>query len=59
MKEIFITITDGEGEVLFETSPSQIRRELEKEFPEEDFQIRARDLLDAVESELELPFYNS
>jgi len=59
MKEIIVTITDKDGFVLFETSPAQIKKELQDDFPGEDPQIRAGDILDAVEAELELPLYNS
>ena len=59
MKEIIVTITDQDGLVLFETSPAQIKKELEMDdFPGE-YQIRVGDILDAVEAELELPLYNS
>jgi hypothetical protein len=58
MKEIIITVTDREGVVLFETSPAKIKKELEEDFPADEYEIRMRDLLFALESELELPFYN-
>ena len=59
MKEIIVTITDEEGMVLFETSTAEIRNELEEENPGEKFEIRAVDVLDALESELELSPYQS
>ena len=59
MKEIIVTITDEEGMVLFETSTAEIRNELEEENPGEKFEIRAVDILDALESELELSPYQS
>jgi len=59
MKEIIVTITDEEGMVLFETSTAQIRKEIREDFPDEAPEIRAGDILDALESELETTPYQS
>ena len=53
VKEIIVTISDVEGMVLFETSTAQIRKEIREDFPNEAPEIKARDILDALESELE------
>ena len=59
MKEIIVTITDEQGLVLFETSTAQIREEIQEDFPDENPEIRAGDILDALESELETTPYQS
>ena len=59
MKEIIVTITDEEGMVLFETSTAQLKKEIREDFPDEAPEIRAGDILDALESELETTPYQS
>jgi len=45
--------------VLFETSTAQIRKEIKEDFPDENPEIRAGDILAALESELETTPYQS
>ena len=58
MKNLTITITNPDGEMLFETTTAQIAADISIVDPCTVEQLHAEDVADTLRDELRMPFYN-